>query len=105
MNTNTTIFETSKGLKGTAEQLSKELNIAPNMVYYMAKSGCVTKGHKIINQTTYIRKYNVYQNNKLIMTDSIKNIADKLYISESGIRSALSAKRKVLGEYLIEEVE
>ena len=104
MNTNTTIFETSKGLKGTVQEIANTLGIKNNMVYYMAKTGYEVKGHKIINSTTYVRKYNVYQNDELIMTDSIRNIANKLYISESGIRSAIRKKGKILGEYLIKEV-
>ena len=105
MNNKTTIFETSKGLKGTAKEISKILNVDPNMVYYMNKTGYEIQGHKIINSKTYVKKYNVYQNDKLIMQDTIHNIAEELYLSESGIRCAMRHGRKILGEYLIKEVE
>ena len=105
LNSKTTIFETSKGLKGTAKELAKILNVNPNMIYYMVKSGYEIQGHKIINSKTYVKKYNVYQDDKLIMQDTIHNISEELYLSESGIRNAMAHGRKILGEYLIKEVE
>jgi hypothetical protein len=105
LNNKTTIFETSKGLKGTAKEISKILNVDPNMIYCMNKTGYEIQGHKIINSKTYVKKYNVYQDDKLIMQDTIHNISEELYLSESGIRYAMRHGRKILGEYLIKEAE
>lgn len=98
------VYKVDDGFIGKANETAKHLNTTvTNMLNLLWRNKNI-EGHKVEVLYNYKPIYGAFEDNRLIIKGSYKDIADKLFLSPSTIRNAKNTKRKVLGLYEIKEI-
>ncbi len=87
--------------QGTAKDIAKLLNVSHRCVYQACKLGWKLKGCDIKLVGYVVIEYDLWKDNKLVMTGTGEEIANKFYVSSQAVYNAWKMKYRLVGEYQV----
>lgn len=84
--------EVLKEYKGTAEDISKKINVSYKSIANASSSGYRTNGYYVKRIGIFVEKYDLYENGKLIDCNTLEEIAKKHYFMLNTVYQALQKR-------------
>lgn len=94
--------EVLKEYKGTADEISKKINVPYKSIANASSSGYRTNGYYIKRIGIFLEKYDLYENDRLIDCNTLDEIAKKHYFMPNTLRVAMLKRNgRCYGDYVI----